>query len=1808
MDGAFTPYAEIFAEKEKRIGGFLYELANGLSSYRSLHSLTEQIEHQYHGRVIIEMLQNAHDALSLAEHEHQGRIEIRLVPDDGEFGALYVANDGAVFSRSNFNSLSQLGQSDKDPAQSIGNKGIGFRSVLEITTAPEIFSRVSAESKRFDGYCFAFSPSVVEHLAQRVFAIMGGDETAHLDDWDAGMRAKLCHRLVELGVHGVERECRYLSPYLLPCPVEAGQAAENVRDFEERGFATVIRLPLKSSETADFVRGKLRELDNLPLLFLDQARVLIIDEGSRRRELTREITERPASQCGGLRLTISEGDNDREIYWLWSCEIAIHDAPMDVQEFLSGLPGKWPQLENVTFSLAVQLLDDPKPGRLSIFLPTLKGSGCGAYLNAPFFGDMSRTSIDFNNRYNQFLLEQCAALALRVIQNELAGSGEDEARAIVDLIAPFSSDGEAAERWQEALSIAASATGAIIKKERWFLTDQGWRELADAALIPEMSGTVVLTRAVLRVHASFPALISGLDSRSSSIRILMERHDIKTKPEQADLANTVERVAQGLVGQPEADWSGFWTDAEKLFGDDSLPLKGKRILLGNDGHLHATDESCTVFFGTRQGLGDGENVGVKADIVPDSLKAHVAFLSDKVFPLGKRDAQLKLRKFLEGELVHRFRVDDILRLVLVKRTPSAPVALTDQRGTLCSDLLSWGLRLISSLPVQEKGGSLMQSLSLLRVPCNGGWFRLKETTFGPGWPGSKGDALDQYLRLLPRANGKSAHARLLLSPDDPRWGSEGGTHEEILRKAGVSDGLRLDAIEPKGWSSSFQGGGGSFWIPVGPPSGIGKKLWTKYRELIQDSVRSYYQKVARYEVQTLHTFAGFEIIDELDDCTRLALMQALLDSMGGWGTAWRTASFERKEGNSDRPQAASPLLFALRTIPWLGITNAETTEWFRPDERWHIPVLAAHAWQFSHLRPLPVNLANRIDSSPMLAEALRALGMPRYDPEAPTESPRLLNDLAAAVKRNDIPHRDFFLGQVRSAWDCFHPGHSTEPPNLFVVSRGGTTQLATEETSSEVSIYLPDSTKSFTALEQFDLPLLAIEEKTARRLTDWFAKAYGDKVCATSTLQVIPLVQGARWDGDSAEPLTESEFAPLVPLILTVAAFAGLQPMGLGTRPFNRQVSTFRGARIVWTTDLRAALFRGAVKAAEPSVDAMWLKKEQVLLASEKCRADPTLLAEALTHLIERDDLELPLKLVLQSMSSLDPDADSLERALRLVKVTPERLHLVREHWHGDLSQTIRMLLPFLALLHPAAELGKLAELKNDAELEQFIDGLLDSRLSGPEVLRWCRKSADAFQFGKSVWLKFGDPVQLREWNAILVSRGERPLLNRGVLAEFHRQRSDALSLLRALIVTLLRRKPAGQCYTNFDKNLLAIVPPDSWQSDLWEVSFNQALGLTLPLFQRLDASPAELEAIQNAVTRDDLRARLRQVDVNVAFDPAEAARINRRSLNHALEKLQQIALAWALGTHGTDPLIWESRVDEFTKALSVATDECFYLTILTETDMFALLRTLPQDSTSAEFWSAFLRANSFPELIAALDLSEKALGDAGAKLLSFKEDVRRRNRLIEVAGVEFDSSEDNLAGLFDHIVRALPDERLKDIEFSSLDKPNTLTPLTRPARTGRNSDAPRAPMKIKHLSKGMEQVLGLAGEIHAFRVLRDRYHATQTSWISENGRRVFPENVSDDGRGCDFEIVHENRTYFIEVKATDGDDTSFLIGSSELRLAEEVALRKSKHRRNRFMILHVTRVLSDHPLFTLLPNPCDPRYASFFIKDDANVRIRYRM
>jgi hypothetical protein len=120
----------------------------------SLKSISEDTAQEYEGRAVLELIQNGHDAIG---RESSGRIHVLLDMDDAE-PALYVANDGVPFSSANFLAIIGFGLSDKSAGEGIGNKGLGFRSVLRLTDRPEVYSRDPDDpsDRGFSGYSFRF--------------------------------------------------------------------------------------------------------------------------------------------------------------------------------------------------------------------------------------------------------------------------------------------------------------------------------------------------------------------------------------------------------------------------------------------------------------------------------------------------------------------------------------------------------------------------------------------------------------------------------------------------------------------------------------------------------------------------------------------------------------------------------------------------------------------------------------------------------------------------------------------------------------------------------------------------------------------------------------------------------------------------------------------------------------------------------------------------------------------------------------------------------------------------------------------------------------------------------------------------------------------------------------------------------------------------------------------------------------------------------------------------------------------------------------------------------------------------------------------------------------------------------------------------------------------------------------------------------------------------------------------------------------------------------------------------------------------
>ncbi|MFM7201496.1 MAG: ATP-binding protein [Myxococcota bacterium] len=107
-------------------------LSEGSREHEEIHNLSREVTLDYHGRFLLELIQNAVDALPEGK---PGKIHLILTPT-----LLAVLNQGQPFSPEGLEAITSMALSPKRADESIGNKGIGFKSVFEVSDAPELYS------------------------------------------------------------------------------------------------------------------------------------------------------------------------------------------------------------------------------------------------------------------------------------------------------------------------------------------------------------------------------------------------------------------------------------------------------------------------------------------------------------------------------------------------------------------------------------------------------------------------------------------------------------------------------------------------------------------------------------------------------------------------------------------------------------------------------------------------------------------------------------------------------------------------------------------------------------------------------------------------------------------------------------------------------------------------------------------------------------------------------------------------------------------------------------------------------------------------------------------------------------------------------------------------------------------------------------------------------------------------------------------------------------------------------------------------------------------------------------------------------------------------------------------------------------------------------------------------------------------------------------------------------------------------------------------------------------------------------------
>ena len=298
----------------------------------------------YAHRQLFELVQNGADALSGSAD--RGRIAIRLAE-----GCLYCADDGEPIEKDGVTALMSSHMSPKRGTDEIGRFGLGFKSVLGVTDAPEFFSR--AGSFRFD--------------RQRAY-----------------------------------ERIREVTPHQGPCPVlrvadpldphEARDADPVLGEFME--WATnIVRLTLKHG-TADDLRQQMHDFPSAFLLFVEQVKLLTIDDGStfdRTLELEREDGE----------LRLMDGGETTN----WKVFKVIHRLSSDARADRRSLDDG----DEVPIWWAAPLDHLTVPGTFWAYFPTKTASLAAGILNAPWKTNEDRQNL-LPGPYNDELVDAAAEM------------------------------------------------------------------------------------------------------------------------------------------------------------------------------------------------------------------------------------------------------------------------------------------------------------------------------------------------------------------------------------------------------------------------------------------------------------------------------------------------------------------------------------------------------------------------------------------------------------------------------------------------------------------------------------------------------------------------------------------------------------------------------------------------------------------------------------------------------------------------------------------------------------------------------------------------------------------------------------------------------------------------------------------------------------------------------------------------------------------------------------------------------------------------------------------------------------------------------------------------------------------------------------------------------------------------------------------------------------------------------------------------------------------------------------------------------
>ncbi len=1717
----------IVDQAQSQVQTFFDELKNGTPNYRTVASLDEQVAQEYRGRCILELLQNAHDALANAEPGDPRRISFVLHTDPEP--VLLIGNSGRPFRIDDFRGICQLAQSPKNPNESVGNKGLGFRSVLEVCTCPEIWSTAPAGSDT--SFIFRFDTEVAHSVAeaarqleeQELDARSPFDADRPVVDWSRDQLTRYLERVTKGEIDGPGEARKFLSPYQIPLPI-AGMPPE-VDALLAAGHTTVVRLSLDGGRTGsrdeavDSVKDQLQGLDAQSTIFLQHLESLVIDTGGKPRTLQRLVdldaglSDHPRTRRQRLRVEGSGPAADDTVtrqFHLWTRIYGGDEEPDQrarIRDVVQHLPNRWPEVHRISVGVAVEEAPAAMQGVFVIFLPTEMKTGTGAHINAPFYGSLARRQINFDEPYNELLLECVLDLCLDAVDGLVSREPEGwSAGAVVDLLSSTTTVDGGDWRLVEDLQDRASKRGTPLGDHALVLCDGGWCVPALARMMPDVPDDDPIGAERWRDHAGFKVVSSVLVGRGTAVETLLTDLDGSRNVQPQEWRDTIERLATQIQAHNiDITWDAFLnslvavlpanlrTEPRAGAAGAPDPLADARFLPAQDGGLvSAAPDSAKLFFQPVRGIDDAAEF---VHDVPRVLQDRIAFLHPDVRTHEQEGSRRRtpVQKFLHNRFVQDFRREDILRDVVI---PALPEHLPASHGTpeaeRCSEILAWTLKLVGD----DESDTLLPWVKRLPVACDGGWFAMDAAVFGPGWPDRLGDLVRSLAEELPAGVAARLRRTALLPPDAPPWGVDVVDRAELFARAGVVDGLRLQHAPDVRFHMQ---GSGFHALPSDPPTGTPQGAWDAWCRDVRAEAKPYYEGFFEYELSEVRLLPEIHHLGRLSSAGRDALSSLVLASLGHWPTNWESVSIDKPEGYSWSTRITSPLKYWLKTLAWLS-DRANVEEPL--GRRWMVPesYLRGQRDRYSHLHALSLDLARRLSEDSELKDELVGLGLNVYPTEEDRTGPALLDALAAAwTARRVSPGRfDVFLGQVRDAWKHLDPDKGL--PDAYLVRTGRRT-FATLQGNELADAYLPDDEDRTRSLQAYGKAMLEMRPPVARRKADALSMATNIK--RASLLKERFRIDGTPWTGPTEETpaLEETGYAAWLPVtLLSVHAYGGTDPSGAATTAWSNAADRLKRARLLECEEIAVELVDGDQVVASSEPEAQWLP-DDVLAVRRERRVTYWCLASAAQAMLHREDLLKDLRLVLDALDGREtPTLDQVEAALERAEIDSEALADVRNRLTGANSLVADRIRPVLALLQIPSEELDAAATDTDCLTEWLSSNL--RQWPATDLLSAARRSRDDRAMGEAAWRTLGDVAQLPLWNEALTELGDRYVIveNRDADEQAVAHLEAAAPLLRGFARYVAVEAGNPHLFREIEAARQSFKGENDWSTRWWEVPFETVIDALCSRYRSIPDTDHHLDVLENAGTVDDLRIALQRRDVGVDPDPYEIARLNKSKLDEALLRVRDLRRAW-LELQASGPMVPEPPDQP------ADLDPVAYLRRWSDTELLELALRIIDD---AEFITACAGCVSVDDIRARLGLNPEDIDEQRRARLRLERETARQRRTFEVAGAPFEvGGTTSYKELFERLDSlTVPDgPRASKDRFTPLAEPRPSSGGRGGGGGGGGGGGKAGKTSHLHPSADLRELVGIVGEIHAYRFLRAEFgtDVTPDAWVSEIRRKVMP-------------------------------------------------------------------------------------------------------